>query len=314
MAVKKVSVVAGGAGFVPSHICDELMARGHKVICLDNLITGKKANVARLLKDKNFEFVKQDVSKPFKIAGRVDYMLHCASPASPVDYLNLPVETLLAGSYATHNTLEIARQKKAVFFLTSTSEVYGDPLEHPQKETYWGHVNPNGPRSVYDEAKRYAEAVTFAYRRTKKVDVRVARIFNTYGPRMNLRDGRVVPNLICQALLGEPLTVYGDGTQTRSFCYVDDEVDGLLRLLFSNVAGPVNIGNPDEFTILEFAGIVNELTGNKSKIVFKPLPQDDPKQRKPDITLARIKLGWEPAISLREGLQKTIEWFKAHLN
>ncbi len=314
MAVKKVSVVTGGAGFVPSHICDQLILRGHKVICLDNLITGKKANVARLLKDKNFEFVKQDVSRPFKIAGRVDYMLHCASPASPVDYLNLPMETLLAGSYATHNSLEIARQKKAVFFLTSTSEVYGDPLEHPQKETYWGHVNPNGPRSVYDEAKRYAEAVTFAYHRTQKVDVRVARIFNTYGPRMNLRDGRVVPNLICQALKGEPLTVYGDGTQTRSFCYVDDEVDGLLRLLFSNVAGPVNIGNPDEFTILEFAQIVSELTASKSRIIFKPLPQDDPKQRKPDITLARTRLGWDPAISLREGLKKTIEWFKANLD
>ncbi|MBF0121971.1 MAG: SDR family oxidoreductase [Candidatus Omnitrophica bacterium] len=314
MAVKKVSVVTGGAGFVPSHICDQLIKRGHKVICLDNLITGKKANLAGLLKNKDFEFVRQDVSKPFKIAGRVDYMLHCASPASPVDYLNFPIETLLVGAHATHNTLEIARKKKAVFFLTSTSEVYGDPLEHPQKETYWGNVNPNGPRSVYDEAKRYAEAVTFAYQRTKKVDVRVARIFNTYGPRMNLRDGRVVPNLICQALRGEPLTVYGDGTQTRSFCYVDDEVEGLLRLLFTRVKGPVNIGNPDEFSILEFARIVNELAGKKSKIVFKPLPQDDPRQRKPDITLARTKLRWEPTIPLREGLKKTIEWFKANLD
>jgi dTDP-glucose 4,6-dehydratase len=314
VAVRKVSVVTGGAGFVPSHICDELIARGHKVICLDNLLTGKKANIAHLLKGRNFEFLKQDVTRPFKIAGRVDYVLHCASPASPVDYLKYPIESLMAGAHATHNSLEIARQKKAVFFLTSTSEVYGDPLEHPQKETYWGNVNPNGPRSVYDEAKRYAEAVTFAYWRSKKVDVRVARIFNTYGPRMNLRDGRVVPNLICQALKGEPMTVYGDGSQTRSFCYVDDEVDGLLRLLFSRVPGPVNIGNPDEFSILDFARIVQEMTGHKSRIVFRPLPQDDPKQRKPDITLARTRLGWVPSISLREGLEKTIAWFREKMD
>lgn len=314
MAGRKVCVVTGGAGFIPSHICDQLIAEGHRVFCLDNLITGKKANIAHLLKEKNFEFVRQDVTRPFQIAGRVDYVLHCASPASPVDYLNYPIETLLVGSRATHHALEIAEKKKAVFFLTSTSEVYGDPLEHPQKETYWGHVNPNGPRSVYDEAKRYAEAVTFAFHRTRKVSVRVARIFNTYGPRMNLHDGRVVPNLVCQALKGQPLTVYGDGSQTRSFCYVDDEVRGLLKLLFSDVPGPVNIGNPDEFTILEFAQMVGEMTGSKSRIVFKPLPQDDPKQRRPDITIARTRLGWAPVIPLREGLQKTIEWFRAHLD
>jgi dTDP-glucose 4,6-dehydratase len=253
------------------------------------------------------------VSRPFRVPGRVDYVLHCASPASPVDYLNHPLETLQVGSYGTHNMLEVARQKKAVFLLTSTSEVYGDPLVHPQKETYWGNVNPNGVRSVYDEAKRYAEAVTFAYHRLFRLPVRVVRIFNTYGPRMNLHDGRVVPNFIYQSLKGQPLTVYGDGQQTRSFCYVDDEVNGILSLLFSNVPGPVNIGNPREFTILEFAKIVLKLTGGRSRIVHRPLPQDDPKQRKPDISLARKKLGWEPKTSLHDGLKKTIAWFKANL-
>jgi len=313
MKSKKVSLVTGGAGFIPSHICDQLIERGHKVICVDNFLTGKKANIAHLLTNRDFTFIRQDVSAPFRVPGRVDYVLHCASPASPVDYLKHPLETLRVGSYGTHNMLEMARQKKAVFLITSTSEVYGDPLEHPQTESYWGNVNPNGVRSVYDEAKRYAEAVTFAYHRVFRLPVRVVRIFNTYGPRMNLHDGRVVPNFIYQSLKGLPVTIYGDGKQTRSFCFVDDEVEGILRLLFSDVPGPVNIGNPREFTILEFAKIVRALTGGHSRIVHRPLPQDDPKQRKPDITLARKTLGWEPKITLRVGLSKTIEWFKANL-
>ncbi len=309
---KKVTLISGGAGFLPSHMCDRLMARGHKVICLDNFITGKKANIAQLLRNKDFTFIRQDVSRPFKVSGGVDYVMHCASPASPVDYLAYPIETLMVGAQGTQHMLEMARAKKAVFLLTSTSEVYGDPLEHPQKESYWGNVNPIGPRSVYDEAKRYAEAITFAYRRTYRVDTRVVRIFNTYGPRMNRGDGRVVPNFIDQALKGRPITVYGDGQQTRSFCYVSDEADGILKLLFSRESGPVNIGNPCEFTMNEFARIVLELTEGKSRIIYKPLPQDDPRQRKPDITLARTKLGWEPKVALREGLRTTIDWFKAH--
>jgi dTDP-glucose 4,6-dehydratase len=310
MAVKKVVLISGGAGFLASHMCDMLIARGYKVVCVDNFITGKKANIAHLLKNKDFTFIKQDVSEPFQVLGRIDYVLHAASPASPVDYYDHPIETLMVGAQGTQNMLEIAKAKKAVFLLTSTSEVYGDPKEHPQKETYWGHVNPIGPRSVYDEAKRYAEAVTFAYRRTHKVDTRVVRIFNTYGPRMNINDGRVVPNFIDQALKGKPVTVYGDGKQSRSFCYVSDEADGILRLLFSKEPGPVNIGNPVEFTMNEFAKIVLELTGSKSRIIYKPLPQDDPKQRKPDITLARTKLDWEPKVPLREGLKMTIDWFR----
>jgi dTDP-glucose 4,6-dehydratase len=313
MSSHKVSIVTGGAGFIPSHICERLLERGHKVIAVDNFITGKKANIAHLLKCRDFEFIKKDVSSPLRITGQVDYVLHCASPASPVDYLNYPLETLRVGSYGTHNMLELARQKKAVFLLTSTSEVYGDPLVHPQKETYWGNVNPNGVRSVYDEAKRYAEAVTFSYHREFKLPVRVVRIFNTYGPRMNLQDGRVVPNFIYQSLKGKPLTVYGNGKQTRSFCYVDDEVEGILRLLFSKVPGPVNIGNPREFTIMEFAKIVRKLTGGHSRIVHHPLPLDDPKQRKPDITLAKKTLGWQPKVELHEGLVKTIEWFRANI-
>ena len=310
--MKKVVLITGGAGFLGSHICDKLIARGYKVICMDNFITGKKANIAHLLKSKDFTFIKQDVSKPFKVAGRVDYVMHAASPASPVDYLNHPIETMLVGSHATYNALELAKAKRSVFLVTSTSEVYGDPVVHPQKETYWGNVNPIGPRSVYDEAKRYAEAMTFAYRRTFKVDTRVVRIFNTYGPRLNIHDGRVVPNFIYQAIKGLPITIYGDGKQTRSFCYVDDEAEGILKLLFSNEAGPINIGNPREFNMIEFAKLVLELTGAKSKLVYEPLPQDDPKQRKPDITLARTKLGWEPKIELREGLGRTIAWFREH--
>ncbi|MEI6437653.1 MAG: UDP-glucuronic acid decarboxylase family protein, partial [Candidatus Omnitrophota bacterium] len=283
------------------------------VTCLDNFITGKKANIAHLLSDKSFTFIKQDVSRPFKVAGKVDYVMHCASPASPVDYYKYPIETLLVGSHGTHHMLEVAKAKKAVFLLTSTSEVYGDPAVHPQKETYWGNVNPIGPRSVYDEAKRYAEAMTFGYRRTHKVDTRVVRIFNTYGPRMNINDGRVVPNFIYQALKGLPITIYGDGKQTRSFCYVSDEAAGIIKLLLSREPGPVNIGNPHEFNMIEFAKIVLELTGGKSKLVFEPLPEDDPKQRKPDITLARKQLGWEPKVELREGLTKTIAWFREHI-
>ena len=306
----KVVAVTGGAGFLGSHFCERLLEKEYRVVCVDNLLTGKKANIAHLLKEKRFDFIRQDVSKSFKVIGPVDYVMHCASPASPVDYLNHPIETMLVGSHGTHNMLEMAKAKKAVFLLTSTSEVYGDPKEHPQRETYWGHVNPIGPRSVYDEAKRYAEAMTFAYRRTRKVDTRVVRIFNTYGPRMNINDGRVVPNFIDQALKGAPITIYGDGRQTRSFCYVDDEVDGILRLLFSDLAGPVNIGNPHEFTILDFSGIVLKLTGGKSRLVYKPLPEDDPMQRKPDITIARTKLGWEPKVLLEDGLRRTIEWFR----
>lgn len=312
MPAKKTVLISGGAGFLASHMCDMLVARGYKVICADNFITGKKANIAHLLRDKNFTFIRQDVSEPFRVPGRIDYVMHCASPASPVDYLNYPIETLMVGAQGTQNMLDIARAKKAVFLVTSTSEVYGDPLEHPQKETYWGHVNPVGPRSVYDEAKRYAEAITFAYRRTFGVDTRVVRIFNTYGPRMNIHDGRVVPNFIDQALKGRALSVYGDGEQTRSFCYVSDEADGILKLLFSKESGPVNIGNPCEFTMNEFAKIVLELTGSKSRIVYKPLPQDDPRQRKPDITLARRTLGWEPKVALVDGLKMTIDWFKAN--
>jgi len=307
---KKTVLITGGAGFLGSHMCDKLIAQGYKVICLDNFITGKKANVAHLLKDKNFDLIRQDVSRPFKVAGKLDYVMHAASPASPVDYLNYPIETMLAGSHGTYNALELAKARKAVFLVTSTSEVYGDPKVHPQTEDYWGHVNPIGPRSVYDEAKRYAEAMTFAYRRTYKVDTRVVRIFNTYGPRMNINDGRVVPNFIHQALNGLPITVYGDGKQTRSFCYVEDEAEGILKLLFSKESGPVNIGNPHEFNMIEFARLVLELTGSKSKLVYAPLPVDDPKQRKPDISLARAKLGWEPKVSLREGLAKTITWFR----
>ncbi len=313
MSAKKVVLISGGAGFLASHICDQLISGGYKIICLDNFITGKNANISHLLRNKDFVFVRQNVSVPFKVAGKVDYVMHCASPASPVDYYSYPIETMLVGSNGTYHMLELAKAKKAVFLLTSTSEVYGDPKVHPQTEDYWGNVNPIGPRSVYDEAKRYAEAMTFAYRREFKVDTRVVRIFNTYGPRMNVNDGRVVPNFICQALKGRPITLYGDGKQTRSFCYVADEAAGILKLLFSREPGPVNIGNPREFNMIEFAKLVLELTGSKSKLVYKPLPEDDPKQRRPDITLARTKLGWEPKIELREGLTKTIAWFRENI-
>jgi len=309
---KKVVLISGGAGFLGSHLCDWFIQRGFKVIAVDNLLTGSVRNVAHLRASKDFELIRQDVSKAFKVAGRVDFVCHFASPASPVDYAKYPIATMLVGSYGTHNLLEIARRKKAVFLMASTSEVYGDPLVHPQKENYWGHVNPNGPRSIYDEAKRYAEAAVFAYKRVYKMDVKVVRIFNTYGPRMQIKDGRVVPNFIDQILHHQPLTVYGNGRQTRSFCYVDDLIDGITKLLFSKISGPVNVGNPREFTILQFAHLIRKKYNPKAKIVFYPLPVDDPKQRRPDIALARKELGWEPKVDLEVGIGRTMDWFAKH--
>ena len=306
---KKTVLISGGAGFLGSHLCDRFIDQGLKVIAVDNLITGSLSNVAHLRANKDFKLMKHDVSRPFKVAGRVDFVCHFASPASPVDYMKHPLATMLVGSYGTHHLLEIARAKKAVFLMASTSEVYGDPLVHPQKESYWGNVNPNGPRSIYDEAKRYAEAATFAYKRVYQMDVKIARIFNTYGPRMQIKDGRLVPNFIDQILNDQPLTVYGDGTQTRSFCYVDDLVDGITRLLYSKIAGPVNMGNPKEFTILEFARLIRRKYNPKAKIIYQPLPQDDPKQRRPDISLARKELGWKPKVGLEEGISRTMNWF-----
>src|SRR4051812_34907271 len=302
--------VAGAAGFIGSHLCDRLVAEGHSVVGVDNFITGRPDNLNQLRNESRFEFIEADVSEPVSI-GKVDGIMHLASPASPVDYLNSPIATLKAGSYATHNLLEIARRDSARFFLASTSEVYGDPQVHPQPETYLGNVSSVGPRSVYDEAKRYAEACTMAYRRHCGVEVRIARIFNTYGPRMQPNDGRVVTNFIVQALTGAPLTVYGQGSQTRSFCYVDDEVDGLYRLFNSTEADPVNVGNPVEFTVLELAKMVLEMTGSSSVIDYRELPQDDPKVRRPDITRARTLLGWEPKVALRDGLRKTIDFFQS---
>jgi len=301
-------VVTGGAGFLGSHLCRELLDAGNEVIAIDNLITGSLDNVSELSARDGFSFVEHDVSNHIDVPGQVDAVLHFASPASPRDYLEHPIKTLKVGSLGTHNTLGLAKDKGARYFLASTSEVYGDPLEHPQKETYWGHVNPIGPRGVYDEAKRFAEAMTMAYHRSHGVDVRIVRIFNTYGERMRPLDGRVVSNFIVQALAGKPLTVYGDGSQTRSFCYVDDEIRGLLALLDSDYVGPVNVGNPDEFTVLELAEIVLEVTRSPSEIVFEALPVD-PAQRRPDITLAREVLGWEPTVDVRTGVARTAEWF-----
>jgi len=303
-------LITGGAGFIGSHLCDRLIANGFKIICIDNLITGNINNVKHLLKNKKFEFIKHNISKPIKIKGRIDYILHFASPASPVDYLNYPIQTLKVGSLGTHNTLGLAKEKKAKFILASTSEVYGDPLVHPQKENYWGNVNPIGIRGCYDESKRFAEAIVMAYKRVHKIDTRIVRIFNTYGPRMRGKDGRVIPNFISQALEGKALTVYGDGTRTRSFCYVDDLIDGIYKLINASINEPVNLGNPGEFTILELAKIVIRLTNSKSKIVFKVLPQDDPKQRRPDISKAKNKLHWQPKIKLEKGLNRTINWFR----
>ncbi len=306
----KRTVITGGAGFLGSHLCERLLAEGHEVVCVDNLVTGRTDNIAHLLDRDDFELREHDVSKPFEVEGRVDCVLHFASPASPIDYLELPIQTLKVGSLGTHNTLGLAKAKGARYFLASTSEVYGDPEVHPQKESYWGHVNPVGPRGVYDEAKRFAEAMAMAYHRAHGLEVRIVRIFNTYGPRMRVRDGRVVPAFIQQALTGEPLTVFGEGQQTRSFCYVDDLVEGIWRLLQSDLGEPCNIGNPHEMTILEFAETIKAAVGSASPIVFKPLPEDDPKQRRPDITRARTCLGWEPQVPLAEGLKSTIAYFR----
>ena len=303
-------VITGGAGFLGSHLCDLLLGRGDEVVAIDNLSTGDISNIEHLFGRKEFTFSLRDVSDFIWVPGDVDVVMHFASPASPVDYLEMPIQTLKVGSLGTHNSLGLAKEKGAKFFIASTSEVYGDPHVHPQTEDYWGNVNPVGPRGVYDEAKRFSEAITMAYHRYHGLDTRIVRIFNTYGPRMRANDGRVVSNFIVQALRGEPLTIYGDGTQTRSFCYVDDEVNGLIALLDSDENDPVNIGNPNEFTVKELADIVVETTGSSSTVEMHPLPTDDPTQRRPDITRARKILGWEPQIQLREGVARTVDYFK----
>ncbi len=305
---KKV-VITGGAGFIGSHLCEYFLGKSYDVFCVDNLITGSLDNIAHLFGTKEFVFMNHDIANYLHIPGKIDYVLNFASPASPIDYLEHPIQTLKVGALGTHKTIGLAKDKGARYFLASTSEVYGDPLVNPQPETYWGNVNSVGPRSVYDEAKRFAEAMTMGYHRFHKVEVRIVRIFNTYGPRMRLNDGRVVPNFVMQALHDEPLTVYGDGSQTRSFCYVSDLVEGIYRLLMSDYTGPVNLGNPEEWKIVDFAKHIIELAGSKSKIAYKPLPQDDPKQRRPDITLAKKLLGWEPKVKLDEGLKKTLDYF-----
>ena len=306
-------LVTGGAGFLGSHLVDRFVAEGHDVIAMDNLITGSTDNIAHLAGNRRFSFIHHNVTEYIYLKDPLDAILHFASPASPVDYLELPIQTLKVGSLGTHNALGLALAKGARFLLASTSEVYGDPLVHPQTEDYWGHVNPIGPRGVYDEAKRFAEAMTMAYHRSHGVQTRIVRIFNTYGPRMRLNDGRVVPNFVNQALSGEPLTVYGDGSQTRSFCFMADLVEGIYRLLLSDEVEPVNIGNPTEITIREFAERINALTGNPAGIRFEPLPMDDPKQRQPDISKARRILGWEPQVALGEGLETTVSWFADRL-
>ena len=302
-------VVTGGAGFLGSHVCDRLIAEGHTVVAVDNLATGRVANIEHLFGNEAFRFDRHDVTNYLWIPGAVDVVIHMASPASPIDYLNLPIQTLKVGSLGTHNALGLAREKGARFVLASTSEVYGDPERHPQVETYWGHVNPVGPRGVYDEAKRFAEAMTMAYHRAHGMDVRIARIFNTYGPRLRPSDGRVVSSLLAQAMAGEPLTIFGSGEQTRSFCYVDDLVEGLWALIGSDYVGPVNLGNPDEYSVNELARIVKEITGSSSDLVHLDLPEDDPARRRPDIALARrVTAGWEPRVPLREGLRLTADW------
>lgn len=306
-------LVTGGAGFLGSHLCEFLLKKGHQVICMDNLVTGRITNIEPLFKNEYFTFLKQDVTNFIHVSGKLDAVLHFASPASPQDYLQFPIPTLKVGSLGTHKALGLAKEKKAIFMLASTSEVYGDPLVDPQKENYWGNVNPVGPRGVYDEAKRFAEAITMAYHRYHNIPVRIVRIFNTYGPRMRINDGRAVPNFITQALRDKPITVYGDGSQTRSLCYVDDLIFGIYKLLLSNANEPVNIGNPEEVQMIELARIVRTLAKSKSKIVFKRLPVDDPKVRCPDIKLAKVKLKWTPRISLKEGLAKTIPYFKNSL-
>jgi dTDP-glucose 4,6-dehydratase len=305
-------VVTGGAGFVGSHLCDRCLAEGHEVVAVDNLITGSRANIAHIQSDK-FSFLEQNVSDGVYVDGPVDFIFHLASPASPVDYMELPIQTLKVGALGTHNALGLARAKGAGLLLASTSEIYGDPHVHPQVENYWGNVNTVGPRGCYDEAKRFAEAIVMAYHRMHDIDTKIVRIFNTYGPRMRLNDGRIVPNFMKQAILGEPLTVYGDGSQTRSFCYVSDLVDGIYKLGQSNEHMPVNIGNPSEFTVLDFAHLVKKMANSPSEIEYRPLPQDDPKQRRPDITKAKTILGWEPKVSLEEGLKETLAYFQKEL-
>ena len=308
-----VSVVTGGAGFLGSHLTDRLLAEGHRVIAIDNLVTGHLTNIEHLAGNENYRFIKQDVTRYLFVPDEIDYVFHFASPASPIDYLELPIPTLKVGALGTHNTLGLAKAKNATFFLASTSECYGDPLVHPQKEDYWGNVNPIGPRGVYDEAKRFAEAITMAYHRYHGVDTKIVRIFNTYGPRMRLRDGRVVPAFIGQALAGIPLTIFGDGAQTRSFCYVSDLIDGIFRLSQSDFHEPVNIGNPREMTIKQFAEEIIRITGTKSGIEYKPLPVDDPKVRQPDIGRAKKVLGWEPKVAFEEGIVRTIDYFRQWL-
>jgi dTDP-glucose 4,6-dehydratase len=309
---QKTVVITGGAGFIGSHLCDRFIAEGYKVICIDNFITGSLRNIRHLLRQARFRLQEHNVTRHITVRGRVDCVLHFASPASPKDYLEFPIPTLKVGSLGTHNALGLAKVKKAKFMFASTSEVYGDPLVHPQPEDYWGHVNPIGVRGCYDESKRFAEAITMAYHRMHRLDTRIVRIFNTYGPRMRINDGRVVPNFIYQALQNEPITVYGKGTQTRSFCYVSDLVEGIYRLLESDINEPVNLGNPHEFTILQLAKLVLKFTGSKSRINFKPLPEDDPRQRQPNISRAKKFLKWQPKIELKDGLPKTIEWFTSH--
>jgi len=306
-------LITGGAGFLGSHLCERFIADGSRVVCIDNFITGSPANIAHLIGNERFEIVQYDVTNYMHVEGPVDAVLHFASPASPIDYLRYPIQTLKVGSLGTHKALGLAKAKGARFLLASTSEVYGDPLVHPQEESYWGNVNPVGIRGVYDEAKRFAEAMTMAYRRYHGVDTRIVRIFNTYGPRMRIEDGRAIPAFVSQALRGEEVTVFGDGTQTRSVCYVDDLVDGIVRLLKSSMQDPVNIGNPDEITMADLAREIIRLTGSSSPIVFRPLPEDDPKVRQPDITLARTLLGWAPTVQREEGLKRTIEYFKSAL-
>ncbi len=310
---KKVAVITGGAGFLGSHLCDRLLKEGLKVVCIDNLLTGSLDNISHLFQNENFVFYKHDVTNFIHVPGNVDYILHFASPASPIDYLQLPIQTLKVGSLGTHKVLGMAKDKNARILIASTSEVYGDPAVHPQKEDYWGNVNPIGPRGVYDEAKRFAEAITMAYHRYHNVETRIVRIFNTYGPRMRLQDGRALPAFVSQALSGEDLTVFGDGSQTRSFCYVSDLIEGIYRLLLSDEVDPVNIGNPQEITIKEFAEEVLKITGSNSKIIYTPLPEDDPKVRQPDISKAKRILGWEPKVERGEGLKRTIEYFREQL-
>lgn len=305
-------LVTGGAGFIGSHLCDALVSEGHHVVCVDNFITGNKRNIARLKNESRFELLERDVNLPYD-PGAVDYIFHFASPASPADYMEHGIETLQVGSLGSFHSLELARKYSARYLLASTSECYGDPQEHPQKETYWGHVNPVGPRSVYDESKRFAEAVTMAYLRYHKVNTRILRIFNTYGPRLQLNDGRVISNFMKQALLGEPLTIYGTGAQTRSFCYVSDQVEGILRLARSEFHDPVNMGNPEEFTILDCARMVLKVTESNSPLSYKPLPEDDPQQRRPDISRARQHLGWEPKVNLETGLRLSLDYFRSAL-